>query len=58
MNIVLLIGVKAGDELFFKNVIDNIIPFFSERSNVLKCLGISTYNDFIEKLADEMFEKE
>ncbi len=58
VNIVLLIGVKAGDELFFKNVIDNIIPFFSERSNVLKCLGISTYNDFIEKLADEMFEKE
>lgn len=56
VNIILLIGVKTGDEVFFKNIVDNIIPFFAEKSNILKCLSINTYDDFIDKLSSELFE--
>lgn len=57
VNIVLLIGVKTGDENFFKTIVDNIIPFFSENSNILKCLSINTYDDFVEKLSNELFDE-
>ena len=56
VNIILLIGVKSGDEDFFKIIVDNIIPFFSENSNILKCLSINSYDEFIEKLTVEIFD--
>lgn len=57
VNIILLIGVKSGDENFFKIIVDNIIPFFADKSNILKCLSINTYDDFVEQLTSELFDE-
>lgn len=57
VNIVMLIGVKAGDENFYKIIIDNIIPFFYEYSNILKFLSVNNYDTFVDKLSSELFDK-
>lgn len=55
VHIVLLIGVKAKDEHFFQTIIDNIIPFFSDNANILRCLSVNTYDEFVETLSNLIF---